>query len=315
MLIGTRAFSLGQLDRMRRLSDEIGNRQTALSTSKRWQSASDDPSAAQQSAALQRRQADNAAYTAALDFAQTRLTIADDALGNLANRMTRLRELALQAGSETLDDSGRLILANEAKEILRVIVSLGNSQDASGNYIFAGARAADAPFGYDAAGKVEYRGLGIADPVAVGADSVLQTADAGDLLFGGIRAGGEVRTLPSIVEDFITALETPIPPADDDSTARDAWRAEFTRALDGISAGVDRFATARATIGGRLNRIEAERDSLAAAGDQLTAARSRLEDTDIAAEITLLQRASIVLQATQRSFAQVMSLSLFNELR
>lgn len=314
MLIGTRAFSLSQIDRMRVLSDDIGDRQTAIATSKRWQTASDDPSASQQSVALTRRQADNARYGANLDFAEQRLTVADEALGNFANRMIRLKELAVQAGSETIGASGRQILATEAREILRVMVSLGNSQDATGNYLFAGARAGDTPFAFDAAGVVEYRGLGVAAPVAVGPDAELETTEPGDALFGEIRAGGAVRTVFQVVEDFITALEAPAPdPSDDPALA--ARRAEFDLAIEGTQAAIDRLATVRATFGGRLNRVEAERDSLASGGDALTAARSRLEDTDLAAEITLLQRASLVLQATQRSFAQVSGLSLFNELR
>ena len=313
MLIGTRAFNLGQIDRMRRLSDEIGDRQTAIATSKRWQRASDDPSAAQRSAALVRRQADNLGYGAGLDFAERRLTIADTAIGNLANSMIRVKELAIQAGSDTTGADGRVIVANEVREILRVMVSLANVQDAEGNYLFAGARAADAPFVFDADGLVAYQGLGTAASITIGPDAAIDAAVAGDALFGEIRAGGEVRTVFTVVEDFLAALDAP-PPDPGDDVALAAQREAFGKAIDGAQASIDHFAVTRATLGGRLNRIEAERDSLAATGDALVEARSKLEDTDLAAEITLLQRATLVLQATQRSFAQVSSLSLFDEL-
>lgn len=314
MLIGTRAFNLSLSDRMRRLSEEIARHESAIATSKRFQTASEDPGAAQMSAALRRREADNAHYSAGLDFAEQRLSIADDALGNMANRMTRLRELAIAAASETQDSGGYEIIANEAREILRVMVSLGNVQDATGNYLFAGAEAAAPPFGFDANGKVEYKGLGEATPVAVGPSAWIAATEPGDVLFGGVRTGGATTTVFGIAEHFLASIEAPQPPSND-TAALDARRASFATALDDIGAGIEKLATVRSTFGGRLNRIEAERDSLSASGNALTIERSRLEDTDLASEITLLQRASLVLQATQQSFAQVSSLSLFNSLR
>jgi len=94
-----------------------------------------------------------------------------------------------------------------------------------------------------------------------------------------------------------------------------ARRADFDRAVEASGAAIELLAASRAAFGGRLDRVEAERERLALEGEALTLGRSRLEDTDLAQAITELQRASLVLEATQRSFAQVSRLSLFNELR
>lgn len=314
MLIGTRAFNLGQVDKMRRLSDEIGDRTTAIATSRRWQVGSEDPSAAQQTAALARRQADGQRYDAGLDFAEQRLTVADDAAGGMVASLTRLKELAILAANETTGGAGRQALATEAREIVRAMVGMANAQDASGNYLFAGARAAQAAFGFDAtSGAVVYQGLGRAADVAIGPGAELAATEPGDRLFGGFTVGTQAATVFSVAEGFIAALENPPVPGDDASLA--AYRAAMDLAVDGSDAAIQHLATQRAAFGGRLNRIETERDSLALTQGSLTEARSRLEGADLAEEITLLQRAQTVLQAAQRSFVQVSSLGLFNELR
>lgn len=314
MLLGTRAFHLAQTDAMARLSAAIARAQGQIATSRRWTTPSEDPAAAQQSEALVRRQGDNARYAAALDYAESRLMLADAALGDIANRMTRVRELALQAASDPSAAGNRTILATEARELLQVILSLANSQDRSGNYLFAGARAGAPAFGFDAAGRVEYRGLGRATPVQVAPDAVLDSTEPGEALFGRVADSAGTRTMFAVIEDFIAVLETPEPPPED-TVAVAARRAELDRAVQASGAAIELLAASRAAFGGRLTRVEAERERLAAQGEALTLGRSRLEDTDLAATITELQRASLVLEATQRSFAQVSRLSLFNELR
>ncbi len=314
MLLGTRAFHLAQTDAMARLSAAIATAQGQIATARRWTLPSEDPAAAQQAEALVRRQGDAARYAAALDFAESRLRVADAALADFANRMTRVRELALQAASDPSAAGNRTILATEARELLAVMVSLANSQDRSGNYLFAGARAATPPFAPDAAGRIAYQGLGRATPVQVAPGATLESTAPGDELFGRVADAAGTRTMFALVEDFITLLETPEPPPED-SAAVAARRAELDRAVQASGAAIELLAASRAAFGGRLNRVEAERERLAALGEALALGRSRLEDTDLAATITELQRASLVLEATQRSFAQVSRLSLFNELR
>jgi flagellar hook-associated protein 3 FlgL len=314
MLLGTRAFHQSQTDAMARLSEFIAGRQGQVATGRRWSAASEDPAAAQRSAALIRRQDDAARHLAALDFAESRLSLADAALGDFANRMTRVRELAVQAASDPSASGNRAILATEAREVLAVMVSLANAQDGSGNYLFAGARAAAPAFGFDAGGRVQFQGLGRAAPVTVGPAAVIEAAEPGPDLFGRVSDAAGTRTMFAVVEDFIAALEAPAPdPADPVAVA--ARRQELDRAVEASGAAIELLAASRAAFGGRLNRVEAERERLAIQGEALTLARSRIEDTDLAEAITELQRASLVLEATQRSFAQVSRLSLFNELR
>ena len=68
----------------------------------------------------------------------------------------------------------------------------------------------------------------------------------------------------------------------------------------------------RASIGARMNEL----DALASAGEDLglqySREISRLQDLDYAAAITQLTQQQTTLEAAQKSFLQVSGLSLFN---
>jgi flagellar hook-associated protein 3 FlgL len=70
----------------------------------------------------------------------------------------------------------------------------------------------------------------------------------------------------------------------------------------------------RATMGSRLNEL----DALQATGDQLglqfKQTLSKIQDTDYNKAITDLTQQQLILQVAQQSFAQVSKLSLFNYL-
>ncbi len=313
MRIGTSSFNDSQLNAMARLCGQIAAGQGAISTGKSRVSASDDPAAAARSADLARTQANNTRYASGLDLAEQRLGIADKSLEGMTNQLIRLKELALQSSSETASPADHHIFLTEALQIQKVMVSLGNAQDAGGAYLFAGARSAAPAFAQDATtGAVTYQGLGEGVPVAVGASASIRTTDSAPALFGNV-AGAGGRSVFAVVQDFITALQAP-EPAPGDTAAIAARRTAFSTAVDGVGAATDRIAAGRADIGARLNRVDSERSRLTAEGEGLTQARSTLDDADYAATIISLQRASTILQATQRSFSQLSSLSLFNEI-
>lgn len=314
MRIGGRSFIDSNVTAMGRMSDAMARLQGQIASGKRFTAASEAPQAAQKAALVNRRQADNARYALGLDQAEQRLGLADSALDGITKQLVRARELALATSNGTTAPADRAISATEMRELLNVMLSLGNIQDASGNHLFAGAKASTPAFAVDAvSGRVVYQGLGEAADIAVGANATIRATEPAPALFGGID-GADPTDVFAIVERFIALLEAP--PADPaDPAALAAEQLEFDAAITGTAAAVEHLSIVRASFGGRLNRIEAERDRLGAVGDRLTVARSALEDTDFAQTISELSRADLVLRATQQSFAQVGSLSLFDALR
>jgi len=68
----------------------------------------------------------------------------------------------------------------------------------------------------------------------------------------------------------------------------------------------------RASIGTRLNEVDAAKSSANDLSDQYASTLSGLRDLDYAKSISDLARQQITLQAAQQSFAKVNGLSLFN---
>lgn len=310
MRIGTASFNAAQIDNFNRINDQITADQTAIATGKRRVAPSDDPASAARGARLARTQADDTAYASGLDLAEQRLNVMDTSLGGVTSSLTHLKELALQASSETASPADRQAILAEAQQIEQSLVGLANARDGGGQYLFAGARGGQPAFTQDSiTGAVTYQGLGEAAPVAIGDAAMLATADAGDKVFG-VVTGAQGQSVFAIVQSFVTALQQSVAAPGDLA----AQRAALGSAIDGLGAAIDSIASLRTSIGARLNRASGERTALDATGVDVAKTRSALDDTDYAATVTSLQRASTILEAAQKTFAHVSSLSLFNEI-
>ncbi|WP_292363637.1 flagellin, partial [Methylophaga sp. UBA1464] len=84
--------------------------------------------------------------------------------------------------------------------------------------------------------------------------------------------------------------------------------ANASAALSGLSLDIDAVNQTRATYGALQNRFEAVISNLQNYAENLTAARSRIEDADFAAETARLTRAQILQQAGTSILAQANSL-------
>ena len=84
--------------------------------------------------------------------------------------------------------------------------------------------------------------------------------------------------------------------------------AAASAALSSIDSDITTVASNRATFGAVQNRFEAVIANLQNYAENLTAARSRIQDTDFAAETARLTRAQILQQAGVAMVSQANSL-------
>jgi flagellin len=77
-----------------------------------------------------------------------------------------------------------------------------------------------------------------------------------------------------------------------------------TRTLSTVDAALSAVNTQRASFGALQSRFETTISNLATTGTNLSAARSRIQDTDFAAETANLSRAQILQQAGTAMVAQ-----------
>lgn len=79
---------------------------------------------------------------------------------------------------------------------------------------------------------------------------------------------------------------------------------EANKAIDTIRAAIDKVSQFRAKLGAAQNRLEHTVNNLRVTSENLTAAESRIRDTDMADEITAFTKNNILLQSSQSMLAQ-----------
>ena len=75
-------------------------------------------------------------------------------------------------------------------------------------------------------------------------------------------------------------------------------------AIDTVKSAINAVSTYRATLGAAQNRLEHTVNNLKVSSENITAAESRIRDTDMADEITAFTKNNILLQASQSMLAQ-----------
>lgn len=291
MRISTQQFYTRSQSQMTSLGSAADRAQNQIASGKRLSAPSDDAVAHQRLAGLKRDTADDAGVRANIDLSATMLAANDTALGAIEQQLQRASELALQARNDTLSATDRAAIAITIDGLIDDVLALANSRDIRGQASFGGG--GDAAFARDADGIVEYVGGAGASPIPVGQAGDVQVVENG----GGILDGafGALQALSAALK------------ADDGAGIGDSIAA--------LNVAGDTVASARGSIGARAVRMDMEIARLDNVALSREAARSGLEDTDIATAVTELQKTLTVLQATQASFGKLTALSLFDYLR
>jgi flagellar hook-associated protein 3 FlgL len=147
-----------------------------LSTGKRVNTAGDDPVAAVGIDNLKQKNSVVDQFQKNIDYAKNRLSVSESKLGIAETVTSSIREQVLRAVNGTLTDSDRQTIAKEMRGSLEELMSIANSKDESGNYIFGGFNTNVQPFELDASGNAIYngdsgvRGSIVASGVTVGAN-------------------------------------------------------------------------------------------------------------------------------------------------
>lgn len=191
---------------------------------------------------------------------------AEGALGQVANNLQRIREIAIQASNATVGD--RTGLQKEVDQLTQEISRIVQTTEFSGTKLLSGSTSL--VFQVGASGSTNNQ---------VVLDTVNITGIGGYSL-------------------DLTAINT--------VNVSDA--ANASAALSGLSLDIDTVNQTRATYGALQNRFEAVISNLQNYAENLTAARSRIEDADFAAETARLTRAQILQQAGTSILAQANNL-------
>jgi len=134
------------LTALNQLESSISNTQSGISSGLAFTTASQDPVGAGLVAGYNQVLAQSQQYTSNGSSATGSLNIEDSALTQLQNQLQSLRDLALEANNATESPADLSAIATQVQQIQQSILSVANTQDGSGNYIFAGYSTQTQPF-------------------------------------------------------------------------------------------------------------------------------------------------------------------------
>lgn len=176
------------LTALNQLESNLSQTQNELSTGLSFTTPAQNPIAAGLVVDYNQVLSQSQQYSANGNSAQGSLNIEGSALTQVQNQLQTLRDLALEANNATNTAEDRSAIATQATQIQGALLSLANTQDGSGNYIFGGFATQTQPFALSPTGAT-YSGDQGQRQVQIGAGQTVIVGDNGDLVFNQIKTG------------------------------------------------------------------------------------------------------------------------------
>jgi flagellin len=200
-----------------------------------------------------------------ISLAQT----AEGALGQIAGNLQRVRELAVQSASGTVED--RTGIQAEVDQLTQEISRIVATSTFNGQSLLSASGAANGTTGAEVVFQLGQ------DGVSNNQVTVNLTSGTGAISsVAGVAAGGSLTSTGTISVSSQT---------------------QASASLVTIDAGLDAISSKRATFGAVQNRFEAVISNLSVSSENMQAARSRIQDADFATETASLTKNQILQQA------------------
>ncbi len=284
---------LGNLQRSRL---QMLTSQEQISSQKRVTNPSDDPNAFGQIVLDKSALSQTTQWIRNINFGTARVDAADHALGQIQNLITRVRELTVQASSDTTSAEGRQSIAKEVRQLQRQLVQLGNTEVA-GQAVFGGTKTDVQPFTITSGDTVAYQGNSETQSIAVGENQTVQILVPGSSIFT-----GSTTNMFDSLRDLLTALEG-------------NNRSGIQAGLGNLDLATAQISDVQGTVGALANRLQVTHDALDTATLTITKSISDNQDADLATAITQLRLQEVAVQAASETFTKIFDSSLINYLR
>ena len=306
MKISTSLYFDRSTQMLSNVQSNLTKTQEQLSTGKQIVSPSDAPDKAALVTRLDSTLARQQSYLDNLKSVNIRLTAEETALQNTRDVMYRIKELATQAANDTLSAQDRKGIALEIGTLRDQILSLANSQDSNGNYLFSGSRVGEPAFSKDSNDRVLYQGDQARMKVDVGDSRRMNLNLPGSDVFTRVvrddGKGGRVGV------DFFQALD------DLANAVKASDRISIQRGISEVDILQNGISEGLGQVGADLTVIDMQTSVLDQVMLQLKTTRSDVQDLDYTEAITRMNKDQLALEAAQSSFAKISQLSLFKYL-
>lgn len=269
--LGSNIASLQAQRSINRTSNSLSDVYQKLSSGMRINKAADDAAGLAIADSLK---ADQRIATVAIRNANdgiSAIAIADSALGEIGNVLSRLAELSEQSANGVYSSSQRSALSNEFVALGSEIERIAVTTQFNGVALLSGNSAMVLQVGFNSESTSQIRFTGV----------------SGTLTALGLANMNASKMTYSI----------------NDITTTDAQSAS-RNALDAVNSAIASLATQRGLLGATESRLNVAINNLTVARENYASAESRIRDTDVAQEAAQLTRMGILQQAGAAVLAQ-----------
>ncbi|UNG17138.1 flagellar hook-associated protein FlgL [Stutzerimonas zhaodongensis] len=171
--------------------------QEQISTGNRILTPADDPVASVRLLQLEQQQNVLSQYNSNLTAAKNSLTQEEVTLNSVNTVLQRVRELAVQAGNGALDPQDRKSISAELGEREDELLSLMNTRNARGEYLFSGFQGKTQPFVRAGDGSYSYQGDEGQRKLQIASSLGIPISDNGKSIFQNVTDAGRLEKQPA----------------------------------------------------------------------------------------------------------------------
>ncbi len=257
MAINTNVGSLNAQRNLASVGRDVNKSIQRLSSGLKINSASDDAAGIAVAEGLRAQLGGFEQAAENANDAVAQLATAEGSYNAISDIMIRMRELAVQSASDTLTDKERAYINTEFEDLTSEITRISD--------------------------VTEYNGISLLTGTSGAA------ADGAMVYQVGTRNSANDQIKITLKDQDAAALGVDVAAVDNLANAQ--------AAITTIDNAIDQLATDRATLGSTSNELTLAVDNLANTVENLSAARSQIEDADVAAESAEFTKNQVLMQA------------------
>ncbi|HAW08850.1 MAG TPA: hypothetical protein DCW42_06750 [Bacteroidetes bacterium] len=272
------------------INNDIATRQLRLSTGKRINSAADDVAGYITSRSLNARNESLKSAQNAVGEAKNVTAITQDALDNINNLLTKVKEMTATAASGALGTDEKVALAKAAYRLTEQIQTVVDATVFGGKQLLDGSFSGEWTIGFKANNSMLTLEIDLKNTAASAAKFNVDGAfdlDTTGANFAGVT-GLKVSDLDAVASSDLGIFGYD----------------KVASTLTSLQSALDNVNKVASYLGGVENRLSSQEDLLRSQITNYTAAISRIEDADVAQEQMNLIKAQFLQQTSLISLSQ-----------
>jgi len=285
------------LAEIERTNADLAKYQQQISSGKRLEVPSDDPTAAVGAVKEHTEIGTLDQFTQSADSANSRLTVIDTVLSDVINKLTQAQATTASAMGNTATAQQRISAADDLAGIRDSLFASFNTMF-RGTYLFGGTDTTTSPYVQNPDGSIgAYLGTTTAQSVDINRQKAVQVTYNAD----GIARGADATDVFGVLQNLIADVQS-------------GNQANMQTGMDALKRAFDRAVSTQSKVGTDENAVADEESRLDAMRRASAARLSAEEDTNMAAAITGLSAADTAHKAALGAAATINKLTLLDYL-